>query len=104
MNDHILVLGWTDKTLFLLQQLMVVLANEHERAQQRRKQASLLGRLFFWGTPAKPTIVTLGNHPRIDMIQVAQSPSRSFNSLFFFPFWKKKITRWHPLLLPEKCM
>ena len=34
-NDHILVLGWTDKTLFLLRQLITLLDGE---ARLRRAQ------------------------------------------------------------------
>ena len=43
VNDHVLVCGWTDKTLFLLQELMTLLADEKRG----------------WFNPP-PTIVTLG--------------------------------------------
>ena len=95
-NDHILVLGWTDKTLFLLRQLITLLDGEARlrRAQEQSSSTESSGALVnglrwlcgcgaggwatHWlpgvllGAPRRPTIVVLGHLKRLEMMGEAR--------------------------------
>mmetsp|Transcript_12371 Transcript_12371/g.33589 ORF Transcript_12371/g.33589 Transcript_12371/m.33589 type:complete len:962 (-) Transcript_12371:83-2968(-) len=67
-NDHIVVLGYSDKTLFLVQELITVLSDE-------RRHARAEGGWFAWINDffkPRPTIVVLGDAPRLYMMRSAQ--------------------------------
>ena len=70
VNDHILVLGWTDKTLFLLRQLIILLDDEARHRAAARD--SLLSKLAFYIFDRRPTIVILGHTKRLDMMGEAR--------------------------------
>ena len=75
-NDHILVLGWTDKTIFLLTELMTLLADED---RLNRENDSALSSLYRRCLKPRPTIVVLGSQREFKMIADAKMALPKFN-------------------------